>query len=111
MKTSKQNNYVGIDISKDTLDVHCHSFKKVRSFPNSAPGLKKLFQVIPQDSQLVCEPTGGYEKPLLKKAHLLQIPISMVNPRQARDFARAKGLLAKTDAIDASVPTEYCEVF
>jgi len=59
----------------------------------------------------MAEATGGYERPLVRAAFQAGIPISILNPRQVRDFARAAGTLAKTDAIDAAVLTHFGETF
>jgi transposase len=61
--------------------------------------------------QIICEATGGYEHHLLAALHQAQVPVTLVNPRQVRDFARAKGLLAKTDSLDAAVLAEYGRLF
>jgi transposase len=61
--------------------------------------------------QIICEATGGYEHHLLAALHEAQVPVTLVNPRQARDFARAQGLLAKTDSWDAAVLAEYGRLF
>ena len=58
---------------------------------------------------MICEATGGYERALVTALHQAGIAVSVINPRQVRDFARACGRLAKTDAIDASVLRDYGE--
>ncbi|HEX2855751.1 MAG TPA: transposase [Opitutaceae bacterium] len=58
---------------------------------------------------VICEATGGYERALVATLHRAGIAVSVINPRQVRDFARACGRLAKTDAIDASVLRDYGE--
>lgn len=111
MNHTNTKSYVGIDISKDKLDVNYHGWNKPKTFCNNSQGITKLFSSLPVDIHIICEPSGGYEKPLIAKACVLNIRVSLVNPRQVRDFARAKGQLAKTDYIDAAVLTEYGEVF
>lgn len=56
---------------------------------------------------LICEATGGYERALVRTLHQAGIAVSVINPRQVRDFARACGRLAKTDAIDAAILRDY----
>jgi transposase len=56
---------------------------------------------------VICEATGGYERALVCALHQAGIAVSVINPRQVRDFARACGRLAKTDAIDARVLADY----
>ena len=114
MKTSTKIYYVGIDVCKEKLDVHCQEWGKSRVFPNNLKGIRALLTTLRKLGKtlhLVCEASGGYEKALLQAAFGQEIRISAVNPRQVRDFARAKGQLAKTDAIDAQILTEYGEVF
>lgn len=116
MKSTINKLYVGIDICKAKLDVHCNEWKSVEVFPNDKNGINALFRAlqkvsIQKDLHLVCEATGGYEKTLLSSAFSKEISISLINPRQIRDFAKAGGILAKTDAIDASVITHYAETF
>ena len=60
---------------------------------------------------IVCEPSGGYERLLATSLRSAGLPIAVVNARQVRDFARAKGILAKTDCLDARVLAEYGAVF
>ena len=114
MKTSKQRYYLGVDVCKAKLDVYDSLAGQFHSFPNSEKGLRAMFSGLLQErsgSHVICEPTGGYEKKLVAEAHRRGVAISAVNPRQIRDFARAKGQLAKTDAIDAKVLSDYGEAF
>ncbi len=114
MKPTNPIYYLGVDICKAKLDVFSRHWKQSRCFPNTPKGLRALWAAIrsiPGPVHIVCEPTGGYEKALLAEAFHRETPISAVNPRQVRDFARAKGQLAKTDVIDAGIITEYGEVF
>jgi transposase len=60
---------------------------------------------------LACESSGGYEALLVTQAHAAGHPIARVNARQVRDFAKAKGRLAKTDTLDAEAITEFAQVF
>jgi len=106
--------YLGLDIAKRTLDLSPHPSFTQRSFPNDAAGHRTLIAALCLVSgpiQIICEATGGYEHHLLVALHEAQVPVTLVNPRQVRDFARAKGLLAKTDSIDAAVLAEYGRLF
>ena len=100
---------VGIDVSKDKLDVAGLFPARVHSVEYSRAGLKQLLaamKAIPP--RLVClEATGGWERQLVDVLNRHAIAVAVVNPRQIRDFARAKGQLAKTDQIDAQVIAEY----
>ncbi|MFN9790620.1 MAG: IS110 family transposase [Holosporales bacterium] len=101
-------NTIGIDVSKEKLDIFFLSSKKSLSVPNTAEGIAHFLTENPLEPDLiVLEPSGGYEEKVL---HILQKaghPVARVNARQVRDFARCKGMLAKTDALDAKVLAEY----
>lgn len=94
---------VGIDVSKASLDVALHGERTVQRFPYHSEGLKRLIAWLkPRDlKQVVLEATGGYEQAALDALHAAGLPVVRVNPRQARDFAKAIGQLAKTDSLDA----------
>lgn len=103
--------FVGIDVSKDSLDVHIlpggESFAVGRDGEGLSQLCERLLQLAPQ--LVVLEATGGFETVVacaLASAHL---PLAVVNPRQIRDFARSIGRLAKTDAIDAEVIARFAE--
>lgn len=103
--------HAGIDVSKATLDVAVTGQKEVRSFPNTENGIKQITNYLMKQAPVltVMEATGGLEK--LVAASLVQesIAVVVVNPRQVRDFARAKGKLAKTDTIDAEILAEFAK--
>lgn len=114
MNTTTVKHYIGIDVSKDKLDVSSPLWELPKTFHNSATGLQALFKELKPlltSCQLVCEATGGYEGLLLQHAWKRSVGISRLNPRQVRDFARAKGILAKTDRIDACVIAEFGKIF
>jgi len=96
---------VGIDVSKPILD--CFILNKTHPLPNSPAGFRRLCRLLPAGSRVVLEATGGYERALVAHLQAAGIAVSVVNPRQVRDFARAQGRLAKTDAIDARVLADY----
>lgn len=102
--------YLGLDIAKLTLDLSPHPTLPRRTYPNTPAGHRALLAALrrlPGPVQILCEATGGYEHHLLAALHQAQVPVSLLNPRRVRDFARAKGLLAKTDRLDAAVLAEY----
>ena len=94
---------VGIDVGKAALDLAIDGVPGVVRFANSTAGIRKLVRRLANvgDVRVVVEATGGYEDALLEACCDAGIWVSRINPRQARDFARATGELAKTDAIDA----------
>jgi transposase len=95
--------FVGIDISLRSLEVAIFGENAVRSFYNNAEGISKLiaFLLVCHPALVVVEATGGYEKALVQALHQASIPVSVVLPKRIRDFARAQGILAKTDKLDA----------
>jgi len=100
---------VGIDVSKATLEVAIGLDEPVVSFPNAPKGHRALAKLLTKraPSRIIFEATGGYERDLLRFLTDRQLPAIRVNPRQVRDFARATGVLAKTDAIDARVIVRF----
>jgi transposase len=97
---------IGIDISKDHLDVHRLPGDERRRFDNSKAGHKALIRWIGDTpARVVYEPTGYYHRALERALAAAGMPIAKVNPRQARRFAEATGNLAKTDALDAAMLT------
>jgi len=109
METITEKTWVGIDVSKKHWDVAIHGRKKVLRFAADSEGGQELVAwLIEEKLTHVClEATGGYEYLLVSILHQQGKIISVVNPRQVRDFARAQGRLAKTDQIDARVIAEY----
>jgi len=96
---------IGIDVSKATLDVAVHETGETRSVANTAAGWRGLsiWLLTLQPRQVVLEATGGYERAALDVLFDAGLPMVRINPRQARDFAKATGQLAKTDRLDARV--------
>ena len=94
---------VGVDVGKAALDVAIDGVTGVLRFANTAVGIRKLVRRLGEvpEVRVVVEATGGYEDSLLDACSDAGLWVCRINPRQARDFARATGELAKTDAIDA----------
>jgi transposase len=106
MATSR---YVGIDVSKDRLDVAVLGEECVRQVDNTQNGIASLVTRM-QDLQpelIVVEATGGYQRALVEALFWAGLPVAVVNPARVRQFARACGLLAKTDKLDAQVLAEF----
>jgi transposase len=103
LMSQAQTRVVGIDVSKHHLDLAQHDGAATRRYTNTAEGLEALVGGLRDTapSLVVAEATGGYEIGLVRSCQAAGFPIAVVNPRQVRAFARAKGTLAKTDAIDA----------
>jgi transposase len=100
---------VGIDVSKASLDVAFGLDAPVQQFPNQPKGHRALARVLAKraPSRIIMEATGGYEHPVLRYLTDQHFPAIRANPRQVRDFARATGILAKTDSIDARVLVRF----
>jgi transposase len=103
--------FVGIDVAKDRLDVHLRPSDEAFSVARDSEGLTALLQRLrPLDPYLVVlEATGGFEQTLAAALVSQAMPLAVVNPRQIRDFARATGQLAKTDALDAKAIARFAE--
>lgn len=104
---------VGIDVAKDRLDVACipEMVLTHAAFANDAAGHAALVQMFKTLAPrlIVVEATGGYHRLLAAALGAAHLPLVIVNPRQVRDFARAMGILAKTDKIDALVLARFGE--
>jgi transposase len=102
--TKMTNDTIGIDVSKATLDVHRLSDGKMTSFCNDTAGFKQLAKFCNETTviRVVYEATGAYHKGL-ERALGAHLPLVKVNPLQARRFAQAQGVRAKTDAVDAKM--------
>jgi len=111
MSKNQKNFHIGIDVSKHQLDIAILPSKVSFSCENSTTGFRGLIKKIaayPQ-ARIVLEATGGYEKPLAHALNKAGFHVSVVNPRQIRDFAKALGKLAKTDKIDAHIIALFAE--
>jgi len=97
--------FVGIDISKQSLDVHIAPPGQSLKVAYDEAGVAQLVQRVEaaQPTLVVMEATGGYEARLASELAAKGLPIAVINPRQARDYAKATGQLAKTDRVDAIV--------
>lgn len=98
---------IGVDVSKARLDVAVDGDARVWSYANDRGGWEALVKWIRQsgltDGVIVLEATGGYEQGVADALYEAKLKVSRINPRQARDFAKATGQLAKTDQLDARV--------
>ena len=107
--TISAEKYMGIDVSKDKLDVAMWGEKNCLEVANSKKGIAKLVkQMLALSPKLiVVEATGGYEEVVVMTLFEAGLPAALVSPQRVRQYARAKGLLAKTDRLDAQILADY----
>jgi transposase len=109
VRESESTICVGIDVSKATLDIAVHPSQEVWQVATTPADLvalaARLAALAPH--RIVVEATGGYEAPVVGALAAHGLPIVVVNPRQVRHFAKALGILAKTDRIDAHVLAQF----
>jgi len=108
----KEKLYVGIDVAKARMDIAVHPSGKHWRVTNDDIGISQAVHQLQELSPalVVLEATGGIEVPLAAALAAANLPVVMVNPRQVRDFAKATGKLAKTDAIDARVIAHFAAI-
>ena len=101
--------FAGIDVSKACLDAAVLPDSECRSFTNDEKGISKLVSWLSKlhPNLIVLEATGGLEIPVVGALGISLLPVVVVNPRQVRDFAKATGVLAKTDKIDALILARF----
>jgi len=104
-------NHVGVDVSKQYLDVCILQQQVNKRFGNDASGIRDFINLLAgyERTLVVLESTGGYEMDLFCALQKAGIPAAKINPRRIRDFARACGQLAKTDRIDAQIIARYAQ--
>jgi transposase len=104
--------FIGIDVSKTRLDAALRPGDESFSVTNNQRGIAALVKHLKKlsVSRIVLEASGGYEIAAASELAAAGLPVAVVNPRQVRDFARATGRLAKTDAIDARVLAHFAEL-
>jgi transposase len=102
-------NYIGIDVAKDWFDVAVLGEKATVRFANTKSGMAKLVKrmKVLNPTLIVVEATGGYEEGLVLALFEAGLPVARVSPQRVRQYARAKGRLAKTDQLDAHLLAEY----
>jgi transposase len=99
------SSYVGIDVSKGRLDVAMLGDERGWQVDNAQEGIAKLVQQMQEvcPELIVVEATGGYQRAVVDALFHAGLPVAVVNPARVKQFARACGLLAKTDKLDAQV--------
>ncbi len=103
--------WAGIDVSKQTIEACFQNNGKTNTWDRTEKDIKRLGKAMVKHGTegVVVEATGGYERLVATCLRSVGLQVSLVNPRQVRDFARATGALAKTDAIDAKIIRLYGE--
>lgn len=103
--------FVGIDVAKDRLDVHVRPSQDAFAVGRDDEGLTQLIDRLRvlAPALIALEATGGYETVVAAALGAAALPLVVINPRQIRDFARATGRLAKTDALDAEIIARFAE--
>ncbi len=111
MSKAGAERFIGIDVSKDVLEVGVRPEGEHWSVPNDEQEMPSLVRRLAdlEPSLVVVEATGGLQTMLVAELAAAALPVTVVNPRQVRDFAKATGQLAKTDAIDALVLAHFGE--
>ncbi len=110
MEQQTEGTFWGIDVSKTTLDVAQWGQKEVKQFENDAAGIAALVEMLSSETAvtlIVVEASGGFERTMVTELAAASLPIVVVNPTRVRNFARAKGQLAKTDKIDARMIADF----
>src|SRR6266581_4321674 len=104
--------FIGIDVAKAQLDIALRPSGERWAVPNDTSGVTMLVDQLQAlcPTLVVLEATGGLERLVTSALATAGLPVVVVNPRQARDFARATGQLAKTDALDARALAHFADV-
>jgi transposase len=107
--TTSSGKFVGIDVAKDKLDIAVLGEKKASQVGNDEAGIVKLIQKLQklELELIVVEATGGYQRAVVLGLYEAGLPVAVVNPSRVRQYARASGLHAKTDKLDAFNLVEF----
>jgi transposase len=109
MSKKKSKSFIGIDVSKQWLEVAADESDFKFRCPNKISSFGQLIAelIVLRPALIVLEATGGLEIPVVNALHAVGLPVVVVNPRQVRDFAKALGQFAKTDPLDARVLAHF----
>jgi transposase len=104
-----KDRHVGIDVGKDMLDIYVYEMEKHWQAANTAEGVKTLIKQLNRYAltRVLVEATGGYERRLAEACAEKDMPLIIVSPLQVRQFAKAQGIIAKTDKIDARLIAQF----
>ena len=112
MEQQTEGIFWGIDVSKTALDLARWGKKEVIRYENDAAGIAAMVAVLSSETAvtlIVVEASGGFEQTMVTELAAVSLPIVVVNPTRVRNFARAKGQLAKTDKIDARMIAAFAQ--
>jgi transposase len=111
MTNPTDNLFIGIDVSKDTLELALDNSAPTQTFENHPEGIARLVKLVTSCTRpigvILLEATGGLERACAAALCLADLAVIVINPRQAHDFAKSMGYLAKTDALDAKVLSHF----
>lgn len=102
--------YLGADLAKLSIELHASGLTVPRSIENADAGYRSLLKSLRKSTtpvHVICEATGPYHQRFVAALHEAGLTVSVVNPRQARDFAKSRNWLAKTDSLDARMLAEF----
>jgi hypothetical protein len=103
--------FIGIDVSKDTLEIALDNRSPTQTFENHPEGIERLVKLVKSCTRpigvVLLEATGGLERACAVALCLADLAVIVINPRQAHDFAKSMGYLAKTDPLDAKVLSHF----
>lgn len=108
----KQQRNIGIDVGKTFLDIYILELDRHWQIYNTVDDIKKLIKTLNRFNldRVVVEATGGYERRVVEAMAEAEIPIVVVQPMNVRNFAKAQGILAKTDKIDARIIAQFAAI-
>ena len=112
MSSKQSQSFIGLDVSKQWLEVAAYEHNYQFRCPNKATAFGELIAELIglRPARIVLEATGGLERAVVAALHSAGLPVAVVNPRQVRHFAKALGQLAKTDRLDAHVLAAFAAV-
>ena len=102
--------HIGVDVSKDKLDFFAPGARRAETVANRTSGIRRIVALAKRNGWAVCcESTAIYGAALVEACHAAEVPVAVTNPYRIRRYAQGKGILEKTDAIDARVIAQYAD--
>jgi len=104
---------VGIDVGKSNLDINIYELGLYWQEENNKAGIKALIKILRRYklTRVLVEATGGYERLVVESLAEKELPVIVVQPIQVRQFAKAQGVMAKTDKIDARIIAQFVRLY